>query len=399
MRVQPAKAVAVALLGLFGAVALYLSLRGREVPVATPERSELVQSLVVTGRVLAPAQIGLGALTSGNVAELLVDEGDRVRRGDLLLRLDDAEQQAALAQAEAALQEAIARRESLRTVGLPRARAALAQAEADLVQAERQWERTERLHRQGALSDAALDDARRRLETARAARGQAAAAAQGAAPGGADARVADAAVANAEAAVRLARTRLDRTRIEAPTDGVVLRRQVELGDAVQPGQVLLVLAAAGPTEIEVEPDERNLGLLQVGQKARVSADAFPDRVFEAEIRRIAPAVDERRGTVSVRLSIPEPPPYLRPDMTVSADIEVARRADALVVPVSAVRDLGTGAPWVLVVEGGRAVRRNVRIGLRGRHHVEILEGIAEGTPVVDAPDVEPGQRVVAAGRR
>ncbi|WP_373046653.1 efflux RND transporter periplasmic adaptor subunit [Vulgatibacter sp.] len=393
------KWIALGLIVLVAIGFLVARLLGEVVPVVEASRRELVQSLVVTGRVLAPARIEVGPLTSGNVAELLVEEGDPVERGQLLLRLDDAEEQAAVAQARAALEQALARQAQLRSVQLPQARAGVRRAEAELEQARRQYQRYAELHRVGALAQSSLDEAQRRLEVAEAEADAARLSRQSAGAGGVEARLAAAAVENAEAALQLAEARLARTRLEAPVNGVVLARDVEVGDAVQPGRVLLLVGASGDTEIEIEPDERNLARLAVGQRALVSADAFPDRQFPAVVKRIAPAVDPARGTVDVRLAVPEPPAYLRPEMTVSADVAVARKADALVLPAEALRDLGTAAPWVLVIDEGRAARRQVQLGLRGESYVEVLEGVAPGEAVIlPEAGVEAGARVRAGAK-
>ena len=229
---RSAKWILLGLAAFAAAAVVFASLAGRTVEVVQPMRRELVQSLVVTGRVLAPSRIEIGTLTSGNVVEVLVDEGDVVRRGQLLLRLDEAEERAAVEQARAAVEEAKARLERLRTVGLPQADAGLAQAAAEYEQARKQWERYRSLHAQGALSDSSLDEAQRRLEAAEAQRRRAAVEKQGLASGGAEMRVAAAAVANAEATLSLAEARLARTQLLAPADGVVLLRDVEPGEAV-----------------------------------------------------------------------------------------------------------------------------------------------------------------------
>ncbi len=98
--------------------------------------------------------------------------------------------------------------------------------------------------------------------------------------------------------------------------------------------------------------------------------------------------------MEVKLTVADPPPYLRQDMTVSVDIEVARREQALVVPARAVHDALSGAPWVMGIRGGRAVKRPVRLGLRGNTSIEIRDGLAEGDVVVPATArVLTGQRV------
>ena len=114
----------------------------------------------------------------------------------------------------------------------------------------------------------------------------------------------------------------------------------------------------GPVWLTVQPEEKNLAYLRVGQMAQASADAFPDSVFAASITRLAPAVDPARGTIEVDLLVDRPPAFLRPDMTVSINVEVARRESALVLPAETVRE-AESAPWVLVVRQRRAQRQPV----------------------------------------
>jgi HlyD family secretion protein len=170
----------------------------------------------------------------------------------------------------------------------------------------------------------------------------------------------------------------------APAAGTVLIRDVEPGDAAQPGRTLLELALDGPTEIVVFPAEENLGGIRVGALATASADAYPEQSFPARVSLVAPSVDAAQGTVEVRLRVDEPPPYLLPDMTLSVNIEAGRREGASVLPEEAVRGLGTPGPWVAVVRDGRLERQDVEVGLRAGAWVEILSGLAESDAVVSA---------------
>ncbi len=383
-------AVAVALL----VVAVVRAALGREVAGWIAERRRLVQRVVASGRVMAPARLALASLTLARVAAVLVDEGDDVKAGQVLVRLDDAEARAGLAQAEGRVAEAQARVEQVRSVGSKVSGEQLRQAELRVAQAARDLERARQLFDAGSSSQAQLDDARKALELARSQQEGAAAQAMSAAGGGADFRAAAAALRQAQGALALARTRLADSEIRAPAAGRVLSRTVEPGDVVAAGKTLLVVARAGDTRLTVQPDEKNLALLRVGQPAVAIADAFPDLPFPVAVSFVAPAVDAARGTVEVRLAVPEPPQFLRPDMTVSVNVDVGGRDDALVLPAEAVRDAG-GTPWVLAVAQGRAERREVKLGLRGGGMIEILEGLAPGARVV-APSaglVEPGARV------
>jgi len=213
-------------------------------------------------------------------------------------------------------------------------------------------------------------DAQSRLEAARAQAG----------------RGRNATIARAQAALDAAVARLDLTRVVAPTDGVVLTRAVEPGDAVQPGRALLDLALDGPTELVVFPSEENLGQLHLGAPATASTDAYPDSVFQARVSLVAPSVDPSQGTVEVRLAVDHPPEYLRPEMTVSVNIEAGRQQNASVLPEEAVRGLGTDSPWVAVVRDGRLARQPVAVGLRTDRYVEILSGVTLGELVVPTRD-------------
>jgi HlyD family secretion protein len=213
-------------------------------------------------------------------------------------------------------------------------------------------------------------------------------------PEGAETAAARAALDQAEANRQAAAVRLEQTVIRAPADGVLISRSVEPGDVAQAGKTLMVLAPAGETQLVLQIDEKNLAHLAPGQKALASADAFPGQRFGAELFYINPGVDAQRGSVEVKLRVPQPPAYLKQDMTVSVDIEVARRDDALLAPADAVRDAAGKSPWVLALRGGRAERVPVRLGLRGDAVAEIAEGLGPEERLIPASAVG-----VAAGDR
>ncbi|MCU0242623.1 MAG: efflux RND transporter periplasmic adaptor subunit, partial [Vicinamibacteria bacterium] len=144
-----------------------------------------------------------------------------------------------------------------------------------------------------------------------------------------------------------------------------------------------------------EPDERQLALLKIGQVSAASADAYPHERFAARMTYVSPLVDAQRGTIEVRLDVERPPAYLRPDMTVSIEVEVARRSEAVLLPIDAIRASGSAEPWVLVVRDGRIARQAIVIGAQDETRAEVRQGLREGELVVVAPLVAlaPGQRV------
>jgi len=374
-------------------------------PVQTVEaaRRDLAQTVVASGHVVSPQRVSIGSATTERVARIPVQEGQAVRRGDVLIELADEDERAALEQARAGVAQASAKLRQLREVGLPAALQNLAQADANALQSRQSFERNQSLQARGFIGQAQLDEARRALDVAeslaRASRLQV----QANASGGSETAMALSALDQARAGLRASQARLDQMAIHAPVDGVLIARSVEPGSIVQPGKELMALAPTGETQIVVQMDERHLANLALGQKAIVSADAFPGERFAAELVYINPGIDAARGSVEVKLQVPAPPRYLRQDMTVSVDIEVAHRAAALAVPSDAVRDASGKQAWALVVRDGRAVRQPVTVGMRGAGYVEITGGLNAGDATISSANlqVRAGQRVrgVAAPKR
>jgi HlyD family secretion protein len=374
---------------------MWFSWRGTPVEIVRVESAKLRQTVVVSGRVLTPAKVDIGATITGRVQAVRVDEGDRVQAGQALIELERTELAAALAQAVAAEQAAVTRIAQWQEVGSLTAREQLAQAEANYRNLERDTARQEQLFRQGFIGEARVDEARRALAVARSQYETARASAAASTAAGVDRRLLDDQRAQALAARETAAARLAQTTLLAPGAGVVLERSVEPGDIVQPGKRLLALALDGEVRLTALVDEKNLALLRVGQSALVSADAYPGERFRAVLSYLSPGVDVQRGTVEAKFAVPEPPKYLRSDMTVSIDIDVADRRDVLVIPAAAVRDPQSPEPWVLLLRDGRAVRQAVRAGARTATQVEVLSGLAAGAEVVVSAGVAPGERVHA----
>lgn len=370
-------------------------LLGPRVAVQSPVRRDLLQTVVASGRVLAPTRVSLASTVTGRVTKVLAREGERVRAGQLLVELERDEAQAAVAQARAGVAQAEARLEQLSRFTSPLMAEEVRQAETNLALAQTEFERTRRLVETGAAPRSQLDDARKTLDLAQSRRQSTKLQLASAGDQGSDRRLAEAALRQARAALDATRARLAQLRIEASGDGLLLTRNVEPGEVVQPGRTLLVLARDAPTQLVVQLDEKNLAYVRLGQAARASADAFANDRFAARVAFLAPLVDAQRGTVEVRLDVPQPPAYLRPDMTVSVDIEVGRRPNALALPAELVREAAGGSPWVLVVKDQHAERRAIRLGVRGDGMVEVLEGLAEGDAVIPpaAGPIQPGQRV------
>lgn len=383
---------------LLAAVAMgAATLRGPQVDALVVQSVPLVRTLQFSARVATLSRVDVGSTVTGRVAQVRVMEGTQVRQGDVLVQLESDELRAALAQAVAAERQAKARLEGLRSTGRTAAQAARAQADASLQAASASLARVQQLVAEGFYSPAQLDEARRAVDVARAQQLGAQAQLQATADAGTEVAQAQAQWALAQAATVAAQARLAQTTLVAPADARVLVREVEPGQIVQPGKALLSLALAGPTQLVAQVDERFLEQLQLGQPAWVVADAFAGQRFAARVLSIAPAVDAQRGAIEVKFSIEQTPAFLREDMTLSVEVETARRERTLVLPQAALRGpAGGDQASVLVLQDGRAQVRNVRLGLRTLDAVEVLDGLKDGDTVLRGhASLQGGQRVRA----
>jgi len=384
---------AILLLGLGGWQGIRLVV-GPGVVVDPVVRGNLVQTVVASGHVETPFRVEISSQITGTVEEVLVQEGQQVTKGQALIAIEASELQSALVEATGAVAQTEARMRQLRELTLPAARQALAQAQATLLNAQRVYDRAADLAKNGFATRASLEEAQKNLDVARTQVRTAELQVFTDAPGGSDYVMAETQLNQAKATLETARSRLGYATITAPRDGVLILRAVERGTVVQPGKVLMVLAPAGNAELVLQIDEKNLGLIALGQPALASADAFPDKTFAATVTYINPGVDITRASVEVKLTVPEPPAYLRQDMTVSVDIEVGRRNAALILPVRDIHDALNGSPWVMVARDRRAHKQPIRLGLRASTHVEILEGVAAGDLAIPVTaGVRTGQRL------
>jgi macrolide-specific efflux system membrane fusion protein len=293
-------------------------------------------------RPVTGAEVRVGSRASGVVERLRVRIGDPVRRGQLLAELESAELRARRDQAAAALASA---------------RASLAYATAELA-------RRRRLAAAEAASRADLELTERAVE------------------------VGAAAVAEARAALALAEAQLGQARIVAPIDGVVSSVSTQEGETVSAAlsaPTFVTVVDLDRLEVWAYVDETDVGRIAVGQPARFTVDAFPERVFEGEVAAIYPRAEIRDNVVNyvavVRFPAPEDR-VLKPEMTAAVSIVLARRENALVVPRRAVRAEGGRTVVRVPGEGGAAAVRPVVTGQRDEASCEILEGLREGEAVL-----------------
>ena len=387
------------LLILFTIVALVTAFGSRvvlgpKIPAALVVQRDFIQTIVATGHVETPHRISIGSQIVGVVKNIPVSEGQIVQSGQVLMELDDAEWRAAAQQADMLVLQAQARLRQVREVQAPVAAQSLVQAEINVSYAEKQWHRNVDLFTKSFISQAALDEAKKNVDLTQAQLQTAKKQVQTTHPTGSDYQIAATALSQAEANSKVAYSRRQHTIIKTPIAGTLISRDVETGDVVQAGKALMTLSPSGATQLVVQIDEKNLPLLVLGQLARASADAYPTLNFSAAISYINPSVDLQRGSVEIKLNVPEPPAYLRQDMTVSVDIQVATRLRALLVPTDTIHDVKGRQPWVLKVADGKARKQVLRVGLQSAGMSEVLSGLSVNDRVLTfTNEVNEGDRI------
>lgn len=366
--------------------------RGPVVPGLTVEILPLELRIVASGEVRYQSLARIGSEITGTVTARYVREGDRVKKGDLLIELNPEQLQSHLAQAQTLLQQ-------LQDVRRPQAQTALLEARDNLHQASREARRRKALADTGTISTELAEQAQRIELNAKTALTYAQLAADLLAANSTEEQLLQQRIHSAEA-------ELAKTRLYAPFEGRVQSRNVEPGDLVQPNKVLLEIArsdgldrdgnASDGLEVVIALDEKNFAPVQLHQPVQLIADAWPEQTVPGIVSFIAPAVDSGRGTIDVHVRVLDDAANERKmflqGMTVSANIIAEERASALVLPNDYVRFNASGQAQVLRWQGGEVNAVNVQFGLRNITHSEIVSGLAEGDVVVQAETLSDGQR-------
>ncbi len=371
-----------ALRWLAGLVALGLTvyfLKFRPVPVRGfelhpgPFRSEVMG----TGTLEARVKTTISPRLQERLAEVLVDQGDTVKAGQLLARLDDGELRRQVAVAEAALDAAQAMVE--------RVRVDEARAEAVEQQARRDHQRVAELLATRVSSQADLDKAAELLSVAEADLRRAHAAS----------REAESQRVTSERTLTYQQERLGFTRIVSPYDGLVVRRDRDPGGVVVPGSSLMQLISTDELWISAWVDESAMATLATGQVARVLFRSEPAREYPGRVVRLGREADRETREILVDVRVTELPMNWVTGQRAEVFIETGSRLEALTLPQGMLL-WKQGRPGVFVNAAGYAAWRELRVGASGRGVVEVLEGLSAGDTVIQP---EKAERALAAGRR
>jgi HlyD family secretion protein len=354
--------------------------------------------LTAGGYVVPYRKIELSPKITGRIEWIGVDKGDKVRQGQVLIRLEQPEFRAQVNQARAALEQGRHRLTELETGSRPQeieqARAAVRQAQANVTNAERNLRRLRELHAEGAVAEQQVDDARTAYEVALA---QLRTATEGldmttVGPRREQIDQARAAVRQAEANLALAVANLHNTEIRAPEDGTILERLAEIGETVTTGvtaargakSAIVSMANLNDLRVELDINQNDLRRLRLGMPAQIVLDAYPDRPYRGTLVEMAPEANRQKATLQVKVKVHEPDAMIRPEMNARVTFQDPPRNGGpprVFVPKESVME-GPGGAAVFVVQEGKALRRPVRLGPESGTNVEVLEGLRGDEAVV-----------------
>ncbi|HVJ05717.1 MAG TPA: efflux RND transporter periplasmic adaptor subunit [Candidatus Saccharimonadales bacterium] len=356
--------------------------------LAKVERGDLVKSVVATGKVEPITKVEIKSKASGIVKKLYIEAGDHVKAGQVLADLDRVEMEAQVRQSEAQLQSSEA---MLRSAEADLSRSKVDAEGVDVPMLKRAYDRAVSMAKQGVVSQAALDDAEKNYELAANKQHVAEAQVQ---VNGAKVMQARADVKRAEATLSQLREQLSYTTIAAPIDGIVLSRDVEVGDAVSSILVMgsaatLVMTIGDTREVYVKGkvDESDIGKVYLGQAARIRVESFKDKTFEGKVTKISPMGVEKENvtTFEVRVSINNPGGELKAMMTANAEMILEEHKNVLNVPESSLifdqnKSASVEIPDPKAKEGKSKVA--VKAGISNGAKTEILSGLNQGQQVV-----------------
>ncbi len=390
MQTQTKVIIGIAVVAIFGAAAALSITRGRdngiEVRTEAIQKRDLVEIVTASGNIRARRTVDISSDVSARVSQLLVDEGDDVREGQTLLRLEQDQLRAVLSRSEATLAQAQAQE---------------AQQRANLLRATRDRERLLQLRARDSLlvSRQQLENAETDVEVQQA-----------------GLEASQFGVSQARAGVDEASDRLSKTVFTAPMSGKVTRLNVEEGETViigtmnNPGSLVLTISDLSVIEVVVQVDETEVSRISVGDSATIRIDAFATRTFTGRVTEIGNSAINPPGQQTgnqqaaidfeVVLTLDPTDAPLRPDLSATADIVVESRKGAVAVPIIALTvrdrddveegddsasDESTDVEGVFLVDGSTVTFRAVEIGIAGREYFEVLSGLEEGDVVVAGP--------------
>ena len=346
---------------------------------------DLPRFLEATGSFIADEQTDVAPSISGKVVAIGVELGSYVKRGQMIVRLDENDSRIRLDQTLAQLQQAQAAvRQAEAKIGLrpgqtfdPARVADVGSARVALELAEKQLRRFERLIETGDVSRSSYDQQKAQRDQLQQ---QYEVALTRARQDYAAVSAARAGVANAETQVAQARRNLSYALVYSPINGYVAERPADLGEYVSPATKVATVVSTNPLRVRIDIPEQALSAIQMGQSVSVSVSAYPDRAFSGRVHHVAPSVTPNSRTMTVEAQVENPDGLLKPGQFATVRILQPQSTPAVLVPLRAVR-AESGTSYVFVLKDGRAEKRIVQLGQAEADLVEIKSGVAAGEQV------------------
>jgi len=347
---------------LAGIIIVFSGSKKIKFKTAKIQKGEITQTVRATGNVNPVTTIIVGTRVSGTIVALYADYNSRIKKGQLIAQIDPTPFENELKHSEAELLNA---------------KATLFKAEVTLKDAERTLKRKQELFKRDLIARSELDDAETAYNTARA-----------------QYEIALAQVKKAEAGLRQAKTNLGYTRIFSPVDGVVIAKNVEVGQTVAASFQTPTLFTIAPDltkmQVDTNVDEADISKIKKGMEVNFTVDAYPDKKFKGIVSqiRLSPTVTQNVVTYNVVISVDNSHLLLKPGMTANVTFVVNSKENVIKIPNSALRFKMPDTPpskqqGVWVIRGGKSVRVNVKTGISDGEWTELIEGdLKEGEEVI-----------------
>ena len=347
---------------LAGIIIVFSGSKKIKFKTAKIQKGEITQTVRATGNVNPVTTIIVGTRVSGTIVALYADYNSRIKKGQLIAQIDPTPFENELKHSEAELLNA---------------KATLFKAEVTLKDTERTLKRKQELFKRDLIARSELDDAETAYNTARA-----------------QYEIALAQVKKAEAGLRQAKTNLGYTRIVSPVDGVVIAKNVEVGQTVAASFQTPTLFTIAPDltkmQVDTNVDEADISKIKTGMEVNFTVDAYPDKKFKGIVSqiRLSPTVTQNVVTYNVVISLDNSHLLLKPGMTANVTFVVNSKENVIKIPNSALRFKMPDTPpskqqGVWVIRGGKSVRVNVKTGISDGEWTELIEGdLKEGEEVI-----------------
>jgi HlyD family secretion protein len=370
---------------------LFYWLRPASVAALTVTEQEYIPSLLLSGEVIAEGSTLLSSLSTGKVVACPVTKGESVKKGQLLVQIDDTQARIERERAASAVRTAAAQLEKAQTVTFEQARATSIQADLALEAAQRDYEQTKALAEAGAVSQTQLEQAQRNLklnqELARSAR----AALESVSGSGSAIAILQAELQQRQLDLQEKERLLAEYQILAPADGELLDLYVKPGELLTSGSRAALLAAGQELRVKVQPDQRYADLAAVGNKAQVWVTNDAGVKWDASVVYTEPLGNAEQGSFTAELAFDQEPP-LYPGQLLSVQLFAAKQPDAVILPENylTMQD-GRNGVWKAI--DGRAEFVTVQLGIRTGDGVVVTQGLKEGDMVLLPEGLQEGQRV------